>query len=211
MDSIEVYNRFLADLDKAEETSVDRELFNRLSTKALYEYVNNKYSEFELSGKRTDDIRVLVSNTSIDVEDSYVDLPEDYLYTLLIILNYQSEDACIGSGKKVVRKYTSDLKGYSGTNHYWKDSLSNPFYQIFGDKIKFFVGDSSDMLTKADLEYIKKPELIIINPDTGIGTETSYTDANIEEIIAIMVRMYRGDTYNPLYNISLQEDNLKND
>lgn len=212
MNALEIYQRCVIDLDKYDTPTFEIEDFNRYAEKAIYEYINEKYKEFETIQKRTDDLRQFVTISTIAVNNQdFVVLPENYLR--LLKLEYRITDLpCYEDKWVVAQKTNADKLGYSENNYYWKPSLANPQYQFIGNNIFFRVGSGvNSNINMVRLEYIMKPELYLINPlDISIYTNPSYSDEIDIQIIDKIVRMFQGATNLNQYQIAISESQLKN-
>lgn len=212
MNTLEIYQRCVIDLDKYDTPTFEIEDFNRYAEKAIYEYINEKYKEFEITQKRTDDLRQFVTISTIAVSNQdFVALPEDYLR--LLKLEYQITDLpCYDKRWVVVQKTNADKLGYSEENYYWKPSLSNPQYQFIKNNIYFRVGEGNNTnISAVRLEYIMKPELYLIDPsDLGTYSNPSYSDEVDMQIIDKIVRLFQASTNPNQYQIAVAENQFKN-
>jgi hypothetical protein len=212
MNSLEVYNKCVIDLDKYETPTFEIEVFNRMAERAIYEYINTKYKEFELIQKRTDDLRQFVKVSEIAVSNvSSVNLPVDYLR--LLKLEYRLNDnECYINKWVVAKKTTADKLGYSESNYYWKPSIINPQYQFIGDAIWFRLGDDANsIINRVRLEYLYIPEFYTINPlNMSDFTNPPYSDEVDNQIIDIICRIYLAETNPNQYQVKINESQFKN-
>jgi len=211
MNSLQVYQRCVIDLDKYDTPTFEIVDFNRYSERALYEYINEKYKEFEVTQKRTDDLRqFVIFNTFPNINNEYITLPSDYLRLLSVW--YRITDYDCGQDRWViVQKTTADKLGYSENNYYWRPSLRNPQYQIIQDRLYFRVGtDNASAITDVRLEYIGIPQLYYINENDLTFTTPPYTDEVDMQIVDKIVRIFQSSTNLQGYQVSLQEIPLKN-
>lgn len=211
MNSLEVYRRCVIDLDKYDTPTFEIVDFNRYAERAIYEYINEKYKEFEVTQKRTDDLRQFVTfGTFPNLNNEYITLPADYL-RLLSVYYYITDFDCGEDRWVIVQKTTADKLGYSETNYYWKPRLTNPQYQIIGDRLYFRVGnDDASRIQQVRLEYVAIPQLYYIDEATLTPTNPPYTDEVDMQIIDKIVRMFQSITAPHNYQISLQESQFKN-
>jgi hypothetical protein len=210
MNALDVYRRCVIDLDKYDTPTFEIEDFNRYAEKAIYEYINEKYSEFELKQKRTDDLRQFVTFSVINVvNQDYITLPNDYLR--LLKLEYKiNYPPCYNDIWVVAQKTTADKLGYSENNYYWKPSINNPQYQLIGDNIYFRVGGNNSYITAIRLEYIAKPILYTIDPSNlNVYSNPPYSDEVDMQIIDKIVRMFQGATNPEQYQIAVGEKQFK--
>lgn len=212
MNALEVYERCVIDLDKYDTPTFEIEDFNRYAQRAIYEYINEKYNEFEITQKRTDDLRQFVTFSTIDVfNEDFIVLPDNYLR--LLSLEYLISDLpCYEKKWVIVQKTTADKLGYSKNNYYWKPSINNPQYQFIGDNIYFRVGEGNNSkISKVRLEYISKPILYYISPsDLNNYSNPPYSDEIDMQIIDKIVRIFQSATNANQYQISVAESQFKN-
>jgi|DewCreStandDraft_4_1066084.scaffolds.fasta_scaffold05049_11 hypothetical protein len=211
MNSLEIYERCVIDLDKYDTPTFEIVDFNRYAERALYEYINEKYKEFEMVQKRTDDLRqFVVFNTFPNTNNVYITLPNDYL-RLLSVWYYIEDFDCNTDRWVIVQKTTADKLGYSENNYYWKPKLTNPQYQIIGNNLYFRVGDDdASRILQVRLEYIAIPTLYYIDPITLVPSNPPYTDEVDMQIIDKIVRIFQSATNIQGYQVSTQELSFKN-
>lgn len=207
MTAREIYENILADVDKYNYGTLEIPDFNKFVMDASNLFVIDKYREFETKQELTDDLSALIVRTNeLNVANNQIDLPNDYMFLQLCEVKVK-DNACNKETWKKCEKYTSDLKGYSYDNYYWKASAFNPKYQFFNKKLNFMVGsDANISVVKCTLEYIKKPDLIYINPaNINEMVNPTYPDHVCRKIIEITVRLYRAEMGDERYQTSLQE------
>jgi hypothetical protein len=213
VNSIDVYNKCVINLDKYDTPTFSIEDFNTYAEKALYEYINTKYLQFEKTQKRTDDLRQFVKVEFISVSNAdRVALPDDYYLLLRLDFRVTEPLLCYDNKWLVGQKTTADKLGYSENNYYWKPSIKRPQFQLIGDEILFRTGDDSpNAINAVRLEYIRVPILYYVNPeDISDFSNPPYTDAVDLQIIDIICRMFQAVTNPQQYQITLNENNLKN-
>lgn len=211
MTALEVYQRAVIDLDKYDTPTFEIVDFNRYAEKAIYEYINEKYLEFETLQKRTDDLRqFIVFNQYITNDLPYIDLPDDYLRMLKV--EYRIDrGGCEVEQWFTAKKTTADKLGYSETNYYWRPSLRNPQYQIIGNRIYFRVGEGNHVyIREVRLEYIAVPVLYTIDEaDMTVYSNPPYSDEVDMQIIDKIVRMFQSVTNPEQYQISVAETQFR--
>ncbi|GIV35260.1 MAG: hypothetical protein KatS3mg031_2795 [Chitinophagales bacterium] len=206
MDSLQLYERFLMDIDKYQTAVADIEEFNRYAARGLDEFIANRYAEFEMVQKRTDDLRLFVRQATLTRTSQSVPfvLPDDYRHMLLVTATSPG-DGCRPDYNVVLKKYTADIKGYGTFNYYYMPSEDNRFYQIIEDRLIIMPDD----LLSVYIEYIHQPVGFFIDPSTFQPNGYELPDPVCEQILQIMTRQYRGDVFESAYQISVNETQLK--
>lgn len=210
MNSIQLYERFLMDVDKYQGAVADVEEFNRYAERAIHEYLVNKYAEFEMTQKRTDDLRPFIRRSTlprVPGPSPIYSLPSDYRHMLLVELKSQSE-RCDVPTIIYPKKVTADIKGYAGHNYYYSYS-KNHYYQIIDSNIYLYTPLGDSEIESVSIEYVAYIGTFYINPDDFTDNGFVLDDYVCEQLLAIMTRQYRGDTFESAYQVSLSEQKLK--
>lgn len=210
MNSIEIYQRILIDLDKYQTPELEIDYFNHYMVQAMNEYVDKKYQVFETTQKTTDDLREFSKRVSISKvvgEESFL-LPDDYRH--LLGLTGTANTDC-GIIKATFEKTTADTLAYNNRNYYRKPSRIRPYYQIIGNDVFLYQGNNINYFSQFLLEYISIPVYYYINPsDISDFSSPNYSDAIESQIIDLFVRAFRGATEQQTYQVSIQESQIKN-
>jgi hypothetical protein len=160
--SIDLFNGVLTELNKEFNASFEVWDYEYFLNKAIYEWIKLKYTEYETTQKRTDDLQLITQrNVNVKIQnDNIVILPQDYLFLLGVRGNIQGRTKCEDGGIiKEIYKMTSDLKGY--TNYYHQ--LKN-WYEVSQDKL-YLTPERGSTIKDIYIEYISKPEVQSIDID----------------------------------------------
>lgn len=137
-----VYEGLLIELNKVQAPSILLEDFNYFVNKAVRQYVNKRYTIYDVNQQTSDDLRVLKATATVSVTEdknkpgTYVGhLPEDYLHLLNCICNYTVTNPfkCHGEGDIVeytATRLTADLCGQIINNAYMKPKYYRPYYYL---------------------------------------------------------------------------------
>ena len=142
----EVYEVCLTELNKVQAPSLLLDDFNYLINKAIQQYVNKRYRQFEVTQQLTDDLRVLTltkkfDSSEFDTQFSNVfsaniqcTLPNDYLHILNVVceFEYTATNNCRDCGKIVVGAKKMDTNKWPTviSNYYDKPQIRQPYYYI---------------------------------------------------------------------------------
>lgn len=159
MTARQVYEGVLIELNKVEAPSLLLEDFNYLFNKAVYQYINTRYSIYDINQQTTDDVRVLKATAILPVKlaEAYtgddvtgngvtasnalygatyeVILPSDYLHILNCVCNYKvkKQFKCYNPDSFVqfsARRLTSDLWSQIINNFYMRPMYKRPYFYI---------------------------------------------------------------------------------
>lgn len=148
MTARQVFEYSLIELNKVQAPSLLLEDYNYFINKAIGQYSNKIYSQFEMSQQRVDDLRVLRSSAVLIPTSStdypnlseysnvyYAYLPDDYVHLLNCVVEYsvKKKSGCYKVGDKFTigaKRLTSDIWPTVIKNHYYKPSPNNPYYFI---------------------------------------------------------------------------------
>jgi hypothetical protein len=200
------------DIDKYQGAVADVEEFNRYAERAMYEYISSKYAEFEITQRRTDDLRLFIRRSTLSRlpgPTPVYELPQNYRHLLLVELNTQSERCDV---PKIIyaKKITADIKGYAGHNYYY-DYDKNYYYQIIDRNLYLYTPLNDSEIQSVSIEYIANIGTFYINPDDFTDNGFELDDYVCEQLLAIMTRQYRGDTFESAYQVSVAEQQFKRD
>lgn len=153
--SIDIYNAVLTELNKEFNASFETWDYVYFLNKAIYEWIKLKYTEYETTQKRTDDLQLITKRNvllTLQKENS-VSLPQDYLFLLGVRAKVLGKTKCAdGDIVKEVYKMTSDRKGY--VDYYAQ--LKN-WYEISQDIITI-IPERNTTVKEILIEYINEPE-----------------------------------------------------
>lgn len=146
MTARQVFEYALIELNKVQAPSILLEDFNYFINKAIVQYTNKLYNQFEINQQKVDDLRVLRATTSLvpslssDYSNAssysniyYSYLPDDYVHLLNCTVEYSilKKFNCYKVGDKFTigaKRLTSDIWPTAIKNYYNKPSYSNPYY-----------------------------------------------------------------------------------
>ena len=145
MTAIQAYEAVLIELNKVKAPSLSLNDFLYFFNKAIQQYFNLMYNNYEITQQKTDDLRVIKSTAILDIyphessesffDDIYqVELPDDYVHILNCIIEFIEENRkCNKPSKKFhqgAKRLTADAASQVINNHYLKPSYRNPYFYI---------------------------------------------------------------------------------
>lgn len=148
MTSKQLYEHVLTELNKVNAGTLLLSDFNYLSNKGIQQYVNKRYTPYEMDQQTSDDLRVLKSTAILKPEecDKYgaspfrrgtyqVNLPDDYLHILncTCIFKAEKDNRCDEAGRYVeygATRLTADMFPTISRNAYTRPQYRHPYYYI---------------------------------------------------------------------------------
>lgn len=148
MTSKQLYEHVLTELNKVNAGTLLLSDFNYLSNKGIQQYVNKRYTPYEMDQQTSDDLRVLKSTAILKPEvcDKYgaspfrrgtyqVNLPDDYLHILncTCIFKVDKDNRCDEAGRYVeysATRLTADIFPTISRNAYTRPQYRHPYYYI---------------------------------------------------------------------------------
>lgn len=148
MTSKQLYEHVLTELNKVNAGTLLLSDFNYLSNKGIQQYVNKRYTPYEMDQQTSDDLRVLKSTAILKPEecDKYgaspfrrgtyqVNLPDDYLHILncTCIFKAEKDNRCDEAGRYVeygATRLTADIFPTISRNAYTRPQYRHPYYYI---------------------------------------------------------------------------------
>lgn len=148
MTSKQLYEHVLTELNKVNAGTLLLSDFNYLSNKGIQQYVNKRYTPYEMDQQTSDDLRVLKSTAILKPEecDKYgaspfrrgtyqVNLPDDYLHILncTCIFKADKDNRCDEAGRYVeygATRLTADIFPTISRNAYTRPQYRHPYYYI---------------------------------------------------------------------------------
>ena len=139
---LEAYNNILIELNKVQAPSLLLDDFIYLWNKGVQEYIIERYNLFETKQQLTDDLRVLLKQTEIDMtnvppspgiygQNYRCVLPIDYLHILNCSCEFTGKNKC---GKYTTyypaNKINTNEWAQVKRNYYLKPSVENPYFYI---------------------------------------------------------------------------------
>lgn len=183
MTSKQLYEHVLTELNKVNAGTLLLSDFNYLSNKGIQQYVNKRYTPYEMDQQTSDDLRVLKSTAILKPEecDKYgaspfrrgtyqVNLPDDYLHILncTCIFKADKDNRCDEAGRYVeygATRLTADIFPTISRNAYTRPQYRHPYYYIHN------VNSSTSMPTNP-FKYDENDNLIE-------GTDPYMSDADL--------------------------------
>ena len=160
MTAKQAYNAVLIELNKLQAPSILLEDYVYIFNKAINQYINKKYNQYDVNQQSSDDLRVLKATcvlTPVIATDYYedldeddreimeriygatyeVDLPDDYLHVLNCVCVFKQVSSksynCYSPGgiyEFPASRLTADMWGQVINNFYMKPSYRRPYYYI---------------------------------------------------------------------------------
>lgn len=183
MTSKQLYEHVLTELNKVNAGTLLLSDFNYLSNKGIQQYVNKRYTPYEMDQQTSDDLRVLKSTAILKpkVCDKYgaspfrrgtyqVNLPDDYLHILncTCIFKADKDNRCDEAGRYVeygATRLTADMFPTISRNAYTRPQYRHPYYYIHN------VNSSASMPTNP-FKYDEDGNLVE-------GTDSYMSDADL--------------------------------
>lgn len=199
---LQIYKDVLRELDKFNSPSFETEDFNYFYNKARLERCNIRYQIFDTKQQLTDDLRGLVTHkvyTKSEMVNSYGLLPDDYFHTLgaKVTFGYKLTEGCNTGGTtfvKTCKRLTADNYGFIQGRKFYEPSVKRPYYKQEGNSLLIERGSDSNIeIVSVDLEYLKYPKKIQLNPDFSItptNDVSEFSDYIDNEDIKICVSLF---------------------
>lgn len=191
MTSKQLYEHVLTELNKVNAGTLLLSDFNYLSNKGIQQYVNKRYTPYEMDQQTSDDLRVLKSTAILKPEvcDKYgtspfrrgtyqVNLPDDYLHILncTCIFKADKDNRCDEAGRYVeygATRLTADMFPTISRNAYTRPQYRHPYYYIHNVNSSTsmptnpFKYDENDNLIEGTDPYMSNVDLsrFTITPD----------------------------------------------
>lgn len=191
MTSKQLYEHVLTELNKVNAGTLLLSDFNYLSNKGIQQYVNKRYTPYEMDQQTSDDLRVLKSTAILKPEvcDKYgaspfrrgtyqVNLPDDYLHILncTCIFKADKDNRCDEAGRYVeygATRLTADMFPTISRNAYTRPQYRHPYYYIHNVNSSTsmptnpFKYDENDNLIQGTDPYMSNVDLsrFTITPD----------------------------------------------
>ena len=183
--SIDVYNSVLTELNKEFNASFETWDYTYYINKAILEWVKKKYSEYELTQKRTDDLQLItVRNHKLKVVDNKTILPTDYMFLLGVRAEVAGITKCEDGGLiKECYKMTSDRKGYEDSNFYAK---LKTWYELSKNAL-YVIPQKNTVIPNIYIEYIEHPAYQDIDIDNITSPKNNLISLFTIEYIAIEI------------------------
>ena len=167
---------------------------------AQQEFVNQRYSEFEVNEKRRQDIRTLITTFSAGAVSS-ITVPSDMLF----VLSLKGTFNVVICGQTVQRETHIRPMQHDDVNKIINDPFNKPtndepVYVTNANTLEIL---SDNTAISTELTYIKEPLVIdtVTNP-TGVFSTPTYTH---NEIVNIAVRKMLGSIEQQNYNLQVNE------
>lgn len=191
-------------------TSFDREIRNRKDglfvntaevtywlNKALQEFVDKKYMDYQGSEDVIQDLKGLYTPATINVFVVTSEYPNTTTGALASNVRYITNERCIitYSGSNINVKITPVTQDTINSKvkdpfsqHIYHQGKAEPLRQIEGSKI-YLTTDGSYTIYEYAYKYLKDPTLFTIQSAVSLATLTEFPHKAYKEILAIAVRM----------------------
>jgi hypothetical protein len=202
--------------------SFDREIRNRKDglfvntaettywlNKAVQEFVDKKYAEFEQNDDISQDLKSLYKASVVSVDtDSYnflhcykATLPDNVRYItserVLIVLN--SDSTSLNVKVTPITQDTINIKVKDPfSQHNLHMGKAEPLRLVEGTE-SLFISDGSYSVTEYYIKYIQEPTKFVINSALDKTEITEFPHKSFKEILAIAVRMFLENYSNERY------------
>lgn len=229
----DAFVEFLDGINKESTGSVSPREFNRLFNTCQLEVVKNKYSEFERTQKRTDDLRILecvdlLPNVGVNQpggelfnlpydQNNFVQTPgnpgnDNHGYMFLLNCSFQLQyinDDCDEKGlseflKAKPMKADKEFEIYN--DPYNKPTNKRIYYKLIGNTLRAITKTDS-FAVQARIDYLRYPrEINVPHPDANQEINPELPLHMIEEIIDVCIRKKLGIYESPRYQQKIAED-----
>lgn len=213
----QLVNQILTKIDKFETPLFPMEELEIFVNSGLNELFSSKYAENETSQKRVDDLRTwLVPNEEVTVSAAKrFSLPQRY-HRLLgvscdIVYTKKTKYACLTAKDRVevknktFKKTSVDTLGYASDNIYWKPSVDNCFYNLYGNQVELLCGDAE--IQKCYFSYYRRPALISLS-EGSLEADLEFPDYLVDELSTLVTRKLVEASSDTRYSTLLQENQL---
>jgi hypothetical protein len=180
--------------------------------KTRYSGLNSKQESFEQTQKRTNDLRTLVTESTLNTSVSLIKpnsfqttLPNDYLITVGEEVDLQfMKNSILVTTREGVKPTTSDQYREEIDNslgeHILQYNEARPL-RLYQGNIVLLISDGNYSIPTYYLRYIKNPAIVSLTVDCDLTNETHY------EIVKSAVLMYLEHTVNNRYSTYSNEVN----
>lgn len=204
--AMDLYRGILHDADKVAAPSFKFRDFNFWINKAIKQYCNLRYNEFDMKQQHIDDLRMIVPDPVVlSLTDNAVALPDDYLHTLrlFVTMRYTKAKGCIANDTTFVEKckrLTADMQGAITDDYYQRPQPNRVYYKINKNKVVIHYDAPNNRVDyvvadSIELEYLQVPGDVTISADGQTYTIFSSYNANFpdyvwQEIVNLTVRLF---------------------
>lgn len=169
-----IFEAMLIELSKVNAPSLLLEDFNYLFNKAINQYINKRYSIYDVNQQTTDDLRVLKASAKLTprksaycenntIDDLYnatyeIELPYDYMHMLncICVFKVKQRFKCYNAGthfKIGAKRLTSDAWSNIITDYYNRPTYRRPYFYIH------------------NVNHYDSEPYDVYNPEDGTGTD----------------------------------------
>jgi hypothetical protein len=180
--------------------------------KTRYAGINSKQESFEQTQKRIDDLRTLVTESSISTSistikpNSYqITIPTDYMFTVgeEVDITFIKNSIPITT-RMGVKQITSDSYRREVDNplsdHILQYNYANPL-RLYQGSLVILISDGQYSIPTYYLRYIKNPQIVSLSTNCDLSNESHY------EIVKMAVGLYLENTMNSRYSTYSNEIN----
>lgn len=200
-------------LDKHNTHSVTPEEWNLRINATQLDYIDLRYSEFQTTQKRIDELRVLhtrldINNTGNNVsgEEVFI-LPADYLYNLSLAakVEYLDNKCCLTgvSGLGKMRPMKADRKWEIIRDPFNKPKRSRIYYEMIGNDIYVLTGGEAIAQT-VQLDYLRYP----VNIDVLNNVDCELPLHVRRELVDLACKQILEQIESPRYQSMMNENNI---
>ena len=186
MTARQVYNYALIELNKVHAPHLLLDDFNYFINKAVGQYVNKRYGQFEINQQVVDDLRVLRSSAVAtptltadypnltDYANIYhIYLPDDYFHLLNCVVEYTviKKSGCIKVGDRFTfgaKRLTADIWPVAIKNHYTRPRYDSPYYFLTANTTSNNYPTTDNIISLSKNKTIELEEVGDIRPDQTI-------------------------------------------
>lgn len=213
MTELDVYTKLQYDNNKVEAPAILVDEFNHFASKALNQYVNERYNLFATKQQLTDDLQFFTKTIIVYNDGKVTDrhnnvvasfdvcktdlglafsLPSDYLHLLGCIVNFS--DGC--NTTIAARRLTADIYGGIQDDPYLKPAIARPYHYISDGYLEIRSGDTH--FNRVTLDYLAEPQSFnltqeIINEYLEGGRDKSaklgFPDYVAYEVLRILISL----------------------
>ena len=167
---------------------------------AQQEFVNQRYSEFEINEKRRQDIRTLIT-TQLGGSSSTITVPSNMLF----VLSLKGVFSVLQCGIYVARETYIRPMQHDDVNKIIHDPFNKPTNSdpVYVTNATSFSIKSDSVPSSTELTFIKEPTVVDgTNNPSGVFETPDYTH---NEIVNIAVRKMLGSIEQQNYNLQVNE------
>lgn len=207
MTALDAHRDVLKELDKFESPTFEIKDFNYFFNKAVSEYVNDNYKQFDIVQKDIDDIRTALSlNTPLEMSNlGLVTLPADYRHILGARIRVKfSKNLGRYKTNEIIdffpERMKSGQKGFRQRNAFGRPNFKRYYYELGPTTFQLLYDPASVSIptgTNLYMDYVRMMPEVYLNPNTA----SDYNNPTNNSILFFSVGSTRTHVYYEIVNV----------